>query len=59
MKKFIINTIAVASLLIIVMATSCSVQRHAKRVHNYSTDAYDHRDYDRDREHRYAPPRQY
>lgn len=62
MKKLIINIIALSGLMITVIATSCSVQRHPKRLHKYSNDRYRHygqRDYDRDREHRYAPPRQY
>lgn len=62
MKKLIINIIALSGLMITIIATSCTVQHRPKRVHNYSSDRYHHyghRDYDRDREHRYAPPRQY
>lgn len=62
MKKLTINIIAITGLIITVLATSCSVQRHPKRIHSYRSDRYHyygHRDYDRDREHRYAPPRQY
>jgi len=62
MKKLIINIIALTGLLITVIATGCSIQRHPKQVHNYSSNRYHHyghRDYDGDHEHRYAPPRQY
>ena len=62
MKKLTINIIAITGLIITVLATGCSMQRHPKRVRNYSNDRYrhyGHGDYDRDREHRYSPPRQY
>lgn len=60
MKKFIVSIMPVV--VLIISATGCSMQKHQKQTRNYSSDRFhhaDHADYDRDRDHRYTPPRQY
>ncbi|MFD0750127.1 hypothetical protein ACFQZS_08245 [Mucilaginibacter calamicampi] len=60
MKKFIINIIALTGIILTIIISSCTVQRHPRRIHSYSNDRYEH--YGRsyyERDHRYTLPRQY
>ncbi len=62
MKKLIINMVVTVGLIVSVIYAGCSVRQHKTQVGSYSSERYQHSghsEYDNDREHRYAPPRQY